>query len=161
MKAHEGEALLGPAGTAIEIIFDKVDTIYAEAGVAAWLLHCPGQSAAWEYYCLSIVHLRPIKGKKATKEFKKATHEIILYAISPDIIPCVANLPWIWLTPFNVVEQVELPDDESAKILAKLCVQAVLVNALPAEPMLAGAKEPWHTSLIKTSAHLRGEAHAS
>jgi hypothetical protein len=67
---------------------------------------------------------------------------------------------WVMLRPMNAVEQVHLPSDGAAAELLEQAAKAVLAGVLPAEPPLSGQREPWHTSMIKTSAHLRGEEHA-
>lgn len=163
MRATIGEMLRGPAGAATEVFvtgpFDRPDQ---QALVAAWFLDCPGQSAAWRHYGLSVIHLRPIDGAApAHIRVPQSTHEVILAAINPDANPVAAD-PNTWhpLQPLNVMEQLQLPGDHAARQLARLAAEAVVSGRLPAEPPLAGAVEPWRTSMIKTAAHLRGEEHA-
>lgn len=164
MKFTTGETLTGPAGTAVEITYDPdtVDRPDQLATVTAWFLHCPGQSPAWEHYLLATVHLRPIEEvKPAVINVPGATHEVLLLALDPakDPVP-TDNLSWSYLRPYNLVEQVEVPDDDAARSLLRMCTQAVVDGVLWAEPPLSGQKEPWRTSLLKTAAHLRGEEHA-
>ena len=156
-----GREFSGPFGTATEVIL-KSDVLDHGAHIGTWLLHCPGQSPAWEHYMLSAVHLRPIPGesKPATIKVPGATHEFLVLALNPERTPTPDNPPWPHLTPANVVEQVELPDDAAAAELLALCAQAVVDGVLPAEPPLAGQVEPWRTVLIKSAAHARGEVHA-
>ena len=159
-KATLGERLSGPAGFATEIIFTNPPE--SSATVVSWFLDCPGQSPAWRHFRLSIVHLRPsVALKPAHVMFPGATHEVTLFALDPERNPKPEDpRSWLRLSPINVCEQVSLPDDARAMALLRSCARAVVLGDLPAEPALSGAVEPWHTSLIRTSAHLRGEEHA-
>jgi hypothetical protein len=162
MNVRVGDAIRGAAGEAwpVEIIdHDKPDTT---ATIATWFLHCPRQSPAWDRYGLSIVSLRDIDGvPPANVRVLGATHEVLLLAFDPKHEPR-ADDPntWVALRPINVCEQVTLPDDDAARELLTLAARAVVNGVLFAEPPLSVQGEPWRTSLIKTSAHLRGEEHA-
>jgi hypothetical protein len=154
-----GRVLSGPAGTAVEVT--QGQTAAWPATVASWFLTCPGQSPAWENYILGVVHLRPIEGAPAPiVTVPHATHEVIVIALDPARQP-VATDPSTWrmLTPLNVCEQIQLPDDDAARDLLRLCAEAVVAGVLPAEPAMSGAREPWRTTLLQSSAHARGEAH--
>lgn len=161
-RSHAGRCLVGPAGSATEVIVDEPITPDQGGTVASWLLDCPGQSPAWRHYLLAVVHLRPIEGvPPAVVNVPHATHEVLLAALDPAHNPTPDDVTTFrHLTPLNAVEQVELPDDAAAATLLELAAHAVLAGQLPAEPRLAGAREPWRTAMIKTSAHLRGEPHA-
>lgn len=164
MKLNTGRILTGPAGTATEVLIVGVpDRPDWKATLGTWFLDCPGQSPAWSNYGLSIIHLRDIPDvPPADIRVPKATHEVILTAFDPEWAPePLRSETWRMLFPVNVMEQVELPSDEKATELVALCAAAVVKGVLPAEPPLAGAVEPWRTALIKSSAHLRGEEHAS
>lgn len=161
-----GERLSGLAGEAVEVLseMEPPDPIEWSSGVGLWFLYCPGQSPAWDCYQLSCVHLRPIVGESQPPRIAipHATHEILLYAYDPDKNPTPEDpKTWRMLTPVNVCEQIQVPSDADAKDLLKLAAQNVVDGRLPAEPLLAGQKEPWHTVLLKTAAHYRGEEHAS
>lgn len=163
MKSAEGEVLAGSAGSAVEIVYTREadDPPDWSASLAAWFLTCPGQSPAWEHYVLSTIHLRPIDGvRPAVIRVPGATHEVLLYACDPRSDPTADPATWRPLHPINVMEQVTLPDDASAAALLRDTALAVVVGLLWAEPPLSGQVEPWRTSLIRTSAHFRGEEHA-
>jgi hypothetical protein len=164
MRVVTGREYSGPAGRATEILRqgepDRPDWV---ATVSCWFLECPGQSPAWSHYVMWVIHLRDLDDvPPAHIEIPGATHELVVAALDPDYNPKALRLsPWRFLRPLNVQEQVQLPNDETARKLASIAVQAVVNGTLPAEPALSGAVEPWRTSLIRTSAHLRGEEHAS
>lgn len=156
---HEGKA-----GVATNLIFEDGDLTgpSAEAQVAAWFIHAPGQSAAWDKYLLSIYHLRPIEGvKEATKLYPGITHEVLLAALNPEHNPNALDVQsWQYLRPINYITQVEVPGDEQARTLVDLLAIAIADGALWAEPPLSGQREPWDTSVMATTAHMRGEPHA-
>jgi len=54
-----------------------------------WLLHCPGAHAAWSYWGLSLLHLRPLKGESrpAFKQYPDAEYEVLSVALDPDYPP--------------------------------------------------------------------------
>lgn len=165
MKCTAGRTEIGSHGSATEVLIEleSSDHVDQQGTVGAWFLHCPGQSPAWDYYVLAVVHLRPIDGesKPAAITLPGASHELLLYACDPKGEPTALHPPsWHPLRPFNAVEQFTVPSDDEASELLWLCARAIVNGHLPAEPPLSGAREPWHTSVIKTSAHLRGEEHA-
>jgi hypothetical protein len=154
----------GSRGTAKEVLPDQGEwaTVDMSATIATWFLDCPGQSPAWRHYLLSVVHLRPIEGQshEPVFQFPGATHEVMVVALDPDRKPSPADSEtWFHLTPVNVAQQLVLEDDEQAKELLHLAARAVVSGILPAEPALAGAKEPWQTTLVNTAAHMRGLEH--
>lgn len=156
--------LYGAAGTATEVVVTRAPEIGQQAIVICWLLHCPGQAIFWDRFLLSIVHLRPILGdpRRAEIRIPGASHEVMLLALDPDEHPSPADpSTWVPLMPPNAVEQFEVPSDDAAVELAALAARAIVDGLLPAEPMLSGQVEPWRTVIIRTSAHLRGEEHAS
>lgn len=166
MKATLGETLHGPAGTATEVLFtlDDDDPVDWAATVATWWLDCPDQTPFWRHYHLGIVHLRPLAAAAARPpviNIPGATHELILYAVNPEPDPQPDDpRTWQALHPLNLVEQLQLPDDAAACGLLRQAAQAVVAGLLWAEPPLSGQVEPWRSTLIKTSAHWRGEEHA-
>lgn len=163
MKLTTGDQLEGVAGTATEILVEgPFPRPELAATLASWFLHCPGQSPAWSHYVLSVIHLRPIEGARpAVIRVPGATHEVVLLALDPTLEPQPTDSEtWSFLTPVNVMEQVELPGDDQAVTLCRLSAQAVVAGYFWAEPPLSGQVEPWRTSMIKTAAHLRGEEHA-
>lgn len=165
MRAHLGEELEGPYGRAVRVIVDEAVNVDQTATVACWFVTAPGQSPAWDQYSVAVVHLRPIEGESRppTIRVPGATHEFLVLALdpTPGREPVMTDpSTWHYLSPINVSEQVELPSDEAAAEMLRQVALAVVHGILPAEPPLAGAVEPWRTSLIKTAAHMRGEPHA-
>jgi hypothetical protein len=164
MRLVTGRVLTGPAGTATEVVFrGQLRRPDWQATLGVWFLHCPGQSPAWSHFGLSLIHLRPIEGvPDAVIRLPHATHEVILAAYDPAANPMATDLrTWRRLFPINLMEQIQMPSDESARYLLDGCALEVVKGNLWAEAPLSGQVEPWRTVLIKSSAHARGEVHAS
>ena len=156
--------LRGTHGRATELELEESDIKVADhsATVSCWFIDAPGQSLFWQHYLLGIYHLRPIEGsdKPIKKLYDGVTHELSLIALDPDRRPKVDDMQtWRHLVPINFVMQVELASDEQAKELLMLASKGIVDGLLWAEPPLSGQKEPWLSSMLQTSAHLRGEAH--
>lgn len=165
MKVRKGLWVGGEAGTATELCVTRGrrDRVDQSASLSTWFLRCPGQSIAWDAYLLSVIHLRPITGEMHPPVIRvpHATHEVMLIALDPRLKPDpVRPRTWRHLTPVNLEEQVELPDDAEAVTLLRLCARQVVDGYLWAEPPLSAQVEPWRTVLIKSAAHARGEEHA-
>lgn len=163
VKATITEVRTGAAGTAQRVRFERGagDPIAWSATLDSWFLTCPGQSVAWDKYALHIIHLRPIPGSPpAHVRVPGATHEVMLLALDPYRQPR-PDSPATWrpLQPINLQEQIELPSDTDAVELLSECADAVVDGRLWAEAPLAGQVEPWRSTLIQTSAHIRGERH--
>lgn len=155
----------GPAGYAIHVPVDlEPDDPPAKQGtVSAWLLHCPGQSPAWDRYVMSIVHLRPIPDTPPPEvRVPHATHELYLFACDPRDGHPTPDDPETWrpLIPLNLALQLQLPDDEAASALLESAVRYAIAGQAWVEPPFPGYVEPWMTVLLKTAAHARGEVHA-
>lgn len=158
------QTISGLMGRGHQLTIEESDRTYVEnsATVDVWFMDIPGQAVAWRNYLLAIYHLRDIPGVKAAeKSYPGVTHELILVALDPGRNPQMLDIEsWRHLVPINFVIQLELPSDEKAKELLYLAAKGVVDGLLWAEPPLSGQREPWMSSMLQTSAHLRGEAHA-
>lgn len=142
--------------------------------VCSWLLTAPMAHPAWSQYNLAVVRLREMPGWPPPKrQFPGATHEFLVVALDPEQGPYTAEnmkrfidgeqagrLPY--LTPVNIAHQIEGTDEE-ARRLAVYAAWGVTVGALWPETADAPSRirGEWKSSLVKTLAHIRGEAHAS
>jgi hypothetical protein len=60
------------------------DATEARAGLAVWLLHCPGAHPFWSYWVMSLVHLRETPGVHAPKlRYPGAQYELHAFALDP------------------------------------------------------------------------------
>jgi hypothetical protein len=129
------------------------------ATVVVWLLQIPRVHPAWDCFMLSVVHLREIPGTPpAVKQFPEATHELLLFALDPNVSPIDPTncADFRRLTPINYVGQVQLDTDDQAITLADRVARACLHQALPVElGGIMGARQFWDQSLEVTAMHLR------
>ena len=140
--------------------------------VCSWLLTAPQAHPLWSQYMLGVVRLRDgVPGFPPPKrQFDGATHELIVFALDPRKGPyTVAGIGRYYrngriplLTPVNIAHQIEGTDEE-ALALAELAAKGVAHGLLWPETSDAPEhiRENWKASLVKTLAHVRGEAHAS
>lgn len=161
------EPITGPNGRADPIPFNPLHPTALET-VAIWLIESPGWTPAWNKYNLWAVRLRDnIPGFDPPKRhFDGATHEIMLVALHPDHPATVETMSApdyqiSWLTPPNLVYQVEATDSEAAELVAKMA-EAIVVHGYAPEPPLGyrSFHDNWAMAIVKTLAHIRGEEHA-
>jgi hypothetical protein len=134
--------LRGAAGIAREIVGER-SSRDQEATLKAWLLHCPGQSAAWSDYMLGVIHLRPVVGQSRAprKDAPGATHEFILVALDPRHNPRPDDLASLKpLTPINLRVQIGKVDDELAVRIARAMAEAAVAGEIAVEPALSGVE---------------------
>ncbi len=162
----------GPYGTAVTWPLGDGPE-WAET-VCQWLLTAPAAHPLWSQYLMPVVRLRDADGFAPPKrQFDGATHELLVLALNPDEGPYTpenmsrfyegpqaGKLPY--LTPINIAHQIEGTDEE-ARRLAVAAAWGVTAGVLWPETSDAPSRirEEWKGSLIKTLAHIRGEAHAS
>jgi hypothetical protein len=130
--------------------------------VGGFILHVPGAHVLWDHYAISVVHLRPIEGVRApTKRFETATHEFLIMSLNPEQ-PLPSSLRvddefrLNYLTPIDVVEQFEVPDDVGADHILEMAVRAIVDGfASPDQDWRL-----WWAGAIKaTAAHYRDGTH--
>ncbi len=118
------------------------------ACLESWIIDAPGQSPAWQQYHVGLIHLREIPGvEPAHKQYPEAQYEIMLHALSPDVIAVPDDLQTLrHLHPANHVQQFHGINDEQAVEILRGLVKLVLAGELPAEPLLStggGADRQW------------------
>lgn len=164
----------GPCGRAVSVPLPDVPD--AAESLCTWLVTAPVFHPAWTQYLMPVVRLRDVPGfPPPVRQFSGATHELIVVAMNPEHGPYTAqNLMrymdpggdrygWLpYLTPGNITHQIEGTDEEAAH-LAAYAAWGITAGALNPETSDAPAhiRESWKVSLVKTLAHIRGEAHAS
>lgn len=137
--------------------------------VCTWILTHPQGHPLWSQYLLLVVRLTDHPDFPPPKrQFPGATHELLVLALDPKSGPYApetmdrfldGTLPY--LTPVNIVHQIEGTDDEACKLAANVA-WGVTVGALWPETADAPGRvrAEWKASLVKTLAHIRGEEHA-
>jgi hypothetical protein len=167
VPADRPEIPTGPYGSAIRIAIPDIRE--AAQTVDFWVITSPGWSPAWEQFLLGVVRLDDdVPGFPApVRHFEGATHEQLLVALNPDGGPYDADKiatyfqapPVPFLEPVNHINQFTATDDEM-RDMSWFAVWGVLQGVLPLEPNGDRDREAWLTSMTKTIAHIRGEAHA-
>lgn len=129
MKAHEDPISIqpdvgGPAGRAWRM---EMSAQYVRAGippgemadVAAWIVEAPHAHPFWHSYVIMLQHLRPIaRGKPAVLYLPEATHEMNVWALSPDRPrePMLHGGRLSLMEPRNFAAQMVCASDEHAII---------------------------------------------
>jgi oligoribonuclease NrnB/cAMP/cGMP phosphodiesterase (DHH superfamily) len=114
------------------------------ACVGQWLVHRPGAHPLWSHYLVSVVHLRPGAGLPAPAG-PPATHELVLYALSPTLEPDPDQPPAGLLTPANLVVWLEDLSDREAGTLAEGLVGAIVSGAVNPDTDHRHCQEKWLT----------------
>ena len=161
----------GPLGTA-ELVEVDQQLDGAATTVGTWLL-TGAWHPVWPQFILSAVTLTDVEGAPpAVLHFPGATHELMVVALNPGPVgspPHTAEQFAAggfrgvggYLEPIDVVHQLEATDAvvvELLELAARACVDGVLNPSTDdARPQL---REAWLSALVRTLAHMRGEAHA-
>jgi len=103
-----------------------------DANVSNWIVNCPWAHPFWNAYLVAACHLRPIEGTKPPfKQFADATHELSVFALSPEVdidINGMERNPLFEvvriLTPANLVYQCRGVTDEQMAEITRLLVTA-------------------------------------
>jgi hypothetical protein len=125
MKATEDDitedpTINGPRGRAWKLDLDAMRRRDGRdhAGVAVWLIEAPWAHPFWHSYRLSLIHLRPVDGlTQPIICLEGATHEIVLYALNPDMRREDALLltsDGALMEPPNFVAQMIMGSDDAA-----------------------------------------------
>lgn len=96
-----------------------------DAGVGLWLINCPRAHPLWSHYIFCVFHLRPIEGvPPPTINLQGATHEVVLFAMSPDWVPRLDDPNYInsRLVPLNFAAQFCAGSDVEAR---RYCLRAL------------------------------------
>jgi hypothetical protein len=124
--------LIGPRGRAWRL---PPPTTPGAAGVALYLLNCPQAHSFWQWWTLSVIHLREQEGAPPPyRSYPKATHELLVLTVDPDRLPApdpdTFAVPFPHLTPPDVETQFHVGDDDAAAAIAQGCVEACLMGHL-------------------------------
>lgn len=165
------QTLYGQFGSAVHLDMPPSTQAKPHATLSTWLITAPQYHPLWSQYNLGMVHLRDEDGLGPPQrlDFAGATHELLVFALNPDKGPydeadfarfaVEGGMPY--LTPQNIGLQFEMSDTEAVD-LAEWAIKGVVHGALNPETADAPERirELWKGSMVKTLAHMRGEAHA-
>lgn len=131
-------------------------------GVATWIINGPF-NFAWQWWCLSAVHLRQTEGMPEAKVIRDgASHEVLFVSLHPDHVPDIDALDAgdyasiSFLTPVDLTYQVVGLTDEQAAELCGLMIEVILNGRMSPD---SDFREAWKPMLDATAEHLRYGTH--
>lgn len=164
VKPPDFTGRLGKAWT-LPVVPSMIVAPEQAATLALVFLDLPPVHPLWPRYLLCGIHLRDVKGqsKPPTKRTPNATHELMLIALNPEkgeYTPENVSEKLLaggcYLTPINIVEQVEDLTDAQFLELVPLITRALCDGFLAAEPDdYNGARQFWKISLNRTCSHIK------
>lgn len=102
-----------------------------DATIAQWVVECRWAHMIWHNYWLSVIHLRPTKQLPTPKIILPgATHEIWVFALTPDIAPNLENNWPNRLVPGNFSGQFIAATDIDAEAILEKTVQDIIEGKL-------------------------------
>ncbi len=131
------------------------------AGVASWLLHCPGAHPFWSNWWILLVHLRPVEGVPAPKiTTPGAGWELLCFAQQPDVEPNADDQTgtFRYLTPQDwVVQFGDVKDDATAIEVGEAVVRAIMSGTLSPD---SDYRTFWKTTIPETAKCFATGTHA-
>lgn len=161
----------GPRGTAIELDVDTSPVNEGHATIAWWLLTGPWHPL-WQQFSLTVVTLEPREGvAPAHLHFPGATHELAVIALNPGQPPRLLTAREFheggfgaaggYLQPIDVCHQFEATDEEMIQVARLAAIACIAGGLTPStDDARERLREVWLGSIVRTLAHLRGEAHS-
>lgn len=130
------------------------------ATIAAWIVHAPWAHAAWSFWMMSVVHLRPIEGfPPVRRHYPEAEYEFLIQSIDPERCPEPnpdAPQTIRFLTPVDAVVQFDGVSDEDAGRILEAAVRAVIAGRMSPD---SDFREAWKQCIAATAQHFRAGGH--
>ena len=164
-KAMRSPDVVGTVGRAWEVRVQKRETPPDWGGsLGTWILHVPWAHPAWSYYCLGVIHLRPIPGvRPAQIRVEGASHEFMIHAFDPDSphsppSPDISDeTTWpSFLQPIDLAHQVVGLTDEQAARIGGLMVRMICDGRMSPDQDF---RSVWRELLDGTAKHYREGRH--
>lgn len=105
------------------------------ANLSLWLIRRPGAHPFWQWWVVSVVHLRDMPdAAPAARLYEKAQYEFVIYAIDPhdcpEPDPEKPEQGYPHLIPLDVLEQFHGVTDEQARQLTAAAVSSIVDGLL-------------------------------
>jgi len=130
------------------------------ATIASWLVRCNWAHPAWQWWLVSVYHLRAIEGvKPATKHYPEAEFEFMIAALDPSKPHPDPDNPgggYSFLQPIDVVHQFHGVSDRDAGRICEAAVRAIAAGSISPDQ---DYRRAWRESLDSTVQHYRSGAH--
>jgi hypothetical protein len=151
----------GIAGRAWNLSGTSAKTPAQTASIAGWLVNVRGAHPMWEWWMVSVVHLRPIEGAPpAQKKYPTAEYEFMIFSINPEKCPepdpAKADDGYPHLVPIDVVEQFHGVSDKQAARICEDAVRAIVRGLISPDQDYRSA---WNRAIQVTAEHFRSGAH--
>lgn len=142
----------GPGGRAWAV---KTKSKRKHGGVAHFLVHAVNGNPFWNWYVVSVVHLRAEEGLPQPHiQFPGASHELLMAALNPEEkIPDIDNWKGMsHLEPIDQCVQFIVNNDEQAKSLCDDVIRAIVVGGISPDQDF---RSWWKQSVNQTAEHYR------
>jgi len=146
----------GPAGKAW-LLQPSREAPEQEATVATWLINRPDAHPCWEWWLVTVVCLRDVKGlAPATRTYPEAAYEFQILTIDPDDFPTpdpnLVDDGYTYLHPPDVLEQFHGITDPQAEQLCFSAIRSILDGSISPDEEF---RSQWNKLLREKVAGLR------
>lgn len=151
---------VGPYGRAWLLKRQEEASLAQTACLASWLVNRREAHLLWQWWLVSVVHLRDIPGvPSANKRYPEAEYEFLIYAINPEFCPDpVPDDPagYPHLIPFDVIEQFHGITDQDVTRLCEGAVYAILAGQVSPDQ---DYRSIWKALIAETVRHFAEGRH--
>jgi hypothetical protein len=121
----------GPCGRAWLLQPEEAPSPQQEATLSTWLVNCPFRHPFWEWWTVTVVHLRDVEGlPSAERAYPEAEYEFQIRTLDPEESPTpdpdLVDEGWEYLDPPDVIEQFHGIGDHQAQALCSMAIQEIL-----------------------------------
>lgn len=139
----------------------KSDVPDHQATLASWLVNVYGAHPFWQWWAVSVVHLRDVPGQSrpAHKAYPEAAYEFLIVAIDPawpEASSTADDLELPFLSPIDVCEQFHGVDDANAFRFCGMAVDLIVGGRLSPDQ---DYRSVWREVVRDSIAHLRDGRH--
>lgn len=101
------------------------------ATLSTWLVNRPGAHPFWEWWTVTVVHLREVDGlPEAARVYPEAEYEFQIRTLDPEVSPTphpdMVDEGYDYIDPPDVIEQFHGINDRQAQALCSMAIQEIL-----------------------------------
>jgi hypothetical protein len=130
------------------------------ASISQWLVNRPGAHPYWQWWTVSVVHLRDLPGlKPAKKHYPEAEYEFMIFSIDPEQRPDPEPddpRGYPHLVPLDVVVQFHGVTDRDAERICQSAISAIMNGLLSPDQ---DYRQAWKESIRATVSHFAAGKH--
>lgn len=103
--------------------------------VSMWLVKCPNLHPWWQWWTVSVVHLREVRDlPSAKRRYPEAEYELQIRTVDPEALPNpdpdLVDEGYDYLEPSDVIEQFHNVTDAQAERIATAAIRGILDGAV-------------------------------